>query len=247
MNGDDYAQGATARDAEYRKAYKAWVEGLDPDDRRELEASGLLAADLGMALGVAAASGSRERDAAESSEAAVEVDMAALFDTLPEFLREKRGLSGEQAAIVSEWHQSTVEKHSLSYKAWLLNKLIAGLLMHANVKLAAGALAFATNLSALNGMGTMTAWARGARVGRAAVSKTTKWWQRELKLPRSVHMKTDFACARYAAAGQSNHWRKRIYDANQRAGGVRDRPGRSRVDDRLARPGSAGTQAGGSS
>ena len=69
--------------------------------------------------------------------------MAELFDSLPEFLMEKMGLSKEQAGLVGEWHQSVAETHSRIYKAWLLNKLIGGLLNHENVKLAAGALAFA--------------------------------------------------------------------------------------------------------
>jgi hypothetical protein len=208
MNGDEYAQGATERDAGYRTAYATWVAGLSPEDRKTLERRKLLAPDLGTSLGGAAAA-DRSRDAAEAPEASVTVDMALLFDTVPDFLREKMGLTLGQAVLVSEWHGSIVKVHGVAYQAWLVGKLVAGLLNAENVRLAAGGLAFATNLDGLNGMSTMTAWARKTNLSRAAVSKTTKWWQRELKMVRSVHMKSARACTNYSRAAVAAEPRKR--------------------------------------
>jgi hypothetical protein len=41
MNSDDYAKKQSARDAEYQREYRAWVESLPADERRQLEAQGL--------------------------------------------------------------------------------------------------------------------------------------------------------------------------------------------------------------
>ena len=199
MNGDDYDQGATVRDARYRTAYAAWVAGLPADTRKVLQRRKLLAPDLGTSLGNAAGA-DRTQDAAEAAEASETIDMAALLDTVPDFLREKMGLTADQAGMVGEWHVSVVKYHGMAYQAWVIEKLVGGLLNTENVRVSAGGLAFATNLAGLNGMGTMTAWAKKSVLSRAAVSKSAKWWERELVHFRSVHMKTTRACTHYRAA-----------------------------------------------
>ena len=41
MNSDDYAKRQSARDAAYEREYRAWIESLPADERRQLEAQGL--------------------------------------------------------------------------------------------------------------------------------------------------------------------------------------------------------------
>ena len=207
MNGDDYDQGATVRDARYRTAYAAWVAGLPADTRKDLQRRRLLAPDLGTSLGNAAGA-ERTQDAAEAAEASETVDMAALLDTIPDFLQERMGLSKHQAGMVGEWHVSVVKHQGMVYQAWVIERLVGGLLNNENVRVAAGGLAFATNLASLNGMGSMTAWAAKSAVTRAAVSKSTKWWERELMHFRSVHMKTPKACLNFRAAAVGPRKRK---------------------------------------
>jgi hypothetical protein len=43
MNSDDYAKRQSARDAAYEREYRAWIESLPADERRQLEAQGLAA------------------------------------------------------------------------------------------------------------------------------------------------------------------------------------------------------------
>ena len=41
MNSDDYTRKQKARDAEYEREYRAWIQSLPADERRKLEAQGL--------------------------------------------------------------------------------------------------------------------------------------------------------------------------------------------------------------
>ena len=41
MSRDDYSQRQKAKDAEYEREYRAWIDSLPPDERRKLEAQGL--------------------------------------------------------------------------------------------------------------------------------------------------------------------------------------------------------------
>ena len=41
MSRDDYSSRQSARDAQYEREYRAWVESLPADERRELERQGL--------------------------------------------------------------------------------------------------------------------------------------------------------------------------------------------------------------
>ena len=46
MSCDDYTRRQAAKDAEYAREYKAWVESMPADQRRELERQGLDAPDV---------------------------------------------------------------------------------------------------------------------------------------------------------------------------------------------------------
>ena len=224
MNGDEYSQRQVALDAEYRRVYEAWVAGLSVDQRKEFERRGLLAPDLG-----AAGSTSRDQDVAESAEASFTLDIAAELDTLPDFLVEQFGVSRAHAMAVAAWHKATVDSQAAAYKSWLFQKLISGFLVSRNAKLTAAGLAFATNMTSLasvmNGLHSMTAWAKAHHLSRAAVSKVTKRWAHELRLPHSPHMKSQEACARYAVVARQNHWRRQKFDktkyASKHVGGPR--------------------------
>jgi hypothetical protein len=61
MNRDDYSQRQKAKDAEYARQYKAWIDSLPPDERRKVEAKGLATPDVAHH-----GNGSAKGDAAES-------------------------------------------------------------------------------------------------------------------------------------------------------------------------------------
>ena len=61
MSGDDYTRRQTAKDAEYQREYRAWIDSLPADERRKLEAQGLAAPDVAHH-----GNGSAKGDAADS-------------------------------------------------------------------------------------------------------------------------------------------------------------------------------------
>ena len=63
-----------------------------------------------------------------------------------------------------------------------------------NVKLLVAGLAYAADLAVTNQLGTMQDWAVRNGLSRAAVLKVAKFWQRELGLPASSHMRGEEKC-----------------------------------------------------
>jgi hypothetical protein len=61
MSRDDYSQRQKAKDAEYARQYKAWVESMSPEERLKLESQGLDAPDVAHH-----GNGSAKGDAADS-------------------------------------------------------------------------------------------------------------------------------------------------------------------------------------
>jgi hypothetical protein len=92
-----------------------------------------------------------------------------------------------------------------------------------NVKLLVAGLAYAADLAVTNQLGTMQDWAVRNGLSRAAVLKVAKFWQRELGLPASSHMRGEEKCQAYSEAQTQKHWRKqkvgglsRIWDGGMR-------------------------------
>lgn len=233
MSGD-YTMLRDSRTREYTAAYREWVQGLSQVERAKLDALGLGDADDGERSGDA---GLSMGDAAERPEASFVVDMAVALDVTEELLAEELGVGIEEARRFVAWHMERVGRESIAYKARLFQTLVAGFLEATNPRLAAAGLAFATNLAALNGLGAQDEFAKRIGVRRASVSKSTKWWQRELHLPTSSHMKSEGACTVYSKVTRLKHWRRKKYarshttDPHHRNGTANGDPG---AEDRTA-------------
>lgn len=93
-----------------------------------------------------------------------------------------------------------------------LQQVVAVFLSAPNAKIAAGGLAFAANLSSLNGLKNQTHYGRLIGVTKGAISKSTRYWKALLDLPANAHMKSDKACDSYSKAQTEKHWRHKIYD-----------------------------------
>ena len=207
MNGD-YIPLHDQRKREYMVAYQEWVAGLSEEERTKLEALGIERPDDGENSCEAVPS---QGDAADRPEASFVLDMAATLDVTEERLAEELGVALKDARQFVVWHRERVVRESITYKARLFQTLVAGFLEAGNPRLVAGGLAFATNLAALNGLGTQDEFAKRLGLRRSAVSKLVKWWQRELHLPTSPHMKSEVACHAYEDVSRHKHWRKRKY------------------------------------
>lgn len=213
--GDDYAVRQARRDAEHERAYADWLATLNPSQRRMLAAADDVSP--GARLDTAAVERSRRGPVMpEPSHRPEETlrmshtpDMAGRVDTLAETYAERYGISEDLAARIAADHVEAVEAEAMTYKAFLFQRLIGAFIAPGNVKLRAGALAFAANLAALNGLGTQTEYAARLRVRRQSLSKVVVWWRKELNLPPSPHCKSDEARRKFSEAQKQKHWRKK--------------------------------------
>lgn len=211
----DYLQRQAREDAAHEIQYAKWVKSLSLADREKLRKANPALSDAASLdkpyvtkkRGRKDDSEESSQDPAESNAASFTPDIASAVDSLAEILAERFRISIEAAKQIAAWHKSTVESESIAYKAFLLQRMIAAFIEPGNLRLRAGGLAFAANLAALNGVGTLRDFAARINVSPAAVSKVKKWWQTELALPPSPHGKSREACANYSTAQKNKHWR----------------------------------------
>lgn len=149
-----------------------------------------------------------DRDVADSQAASYAPDMASAVDGPAEQVAELAGITLDQARAVVAWADARVERESETRKSRVVVKIAGAFLNCANPKLQAAALAYASDLAVTSGMGTMQDYAQTIAVSRAAISKVSKWWQRELELPPGSHMRDEGKCKIYSAAQKAKHWRK---------------------------------------
>ena len=143
MSCDDYTRRQAAKDAEYQDAYRAWVESMSADERRELERQGLAAPDLARH-----GNGSAKGDAADSP-----------------LMRE-----GDDPAILPEPEPMPDAKAPDIEQVWdAVRRVLGVIVIHDNARLTAECFAV---VSGLNYSGaSMTGIARKYGITRAAVSK----------------------------------------------------------------------------
>jgi DNA-directed RNA polymerase specialized sigma24 family protein len=177
MNTDDYAKRQKARDAEYEKAYRDWIESLPADERRELEAQGLAKPCL-MQHGTGSATG----DAADSP-LMKEGDDPALLPPEPE-----RESDSNPCDTESVWAA--------------LRRVLGEVLSHDNARLTAECIALVSGLS-YTGC-SMTEIASRHGITRAAVSKRCVELTELLDLPPSRAMRSLTARLRYREARLRN-------------------------------------------
>ena len=143
MNRDDYSQRQKAKDAEYARQYKAWVDSLPPEERRKLEAKGLDEPDVAHH-----GNGSAKGDAADSPLMRIGDDPAVLPEPEPE---------PTAATTDAETIWATVRR------------VLGEVLNHGNARLTAECIALVSGLG-YDGA-TMTEIAKRHGITRAAVSK----------------------------------------------------------------------------
>ena len=140
---DDYSQRQSSKDAEYERAYKAWVDSMSADELKELERQGLAAP-----MVARHGNGAPDHDMADSPLASHTPDIAALVDREP-------------AEMMQPMMRDATD---------VLRHLVADLLSEGNTRLTLECLAVALGLSAYNGE-SMTDIGKRHGISRAAVSK----------------------------------------------------------------------------
>jgi hypothetical protein len=172
MNSDDYAKKQSARDAEYQREYRAWVESLPADERRQLEAKGL-AAPCSPLHG----NGSARGDAADSPLMREGDDPALIPDPEPEPADETCDAESVHSAI---------------------RRVVAEILCHDNARLTTECIALVSGLAYTGS--SMTEIAKRHGISRAAVSKRCVELTELLDLPPSRAMRSLTARKRYRDA-----------------------------------------------
>lgn len=178
MSRDEYSSTQSARDAQYEREYRAWIDSLSPEDRKQVE-------DAGVAEPMLArhGNGAPERDLAESPRASHTPDIAALVD-----------------------HEENDVPESMRDATEVLCHLVADLISEGNMRLTVECLAVALGLSAYNGE-SMTHIAKRHGVTRAAVSKRCVDITERLNLPPSRAMRSEKARRTYRRS-QLKQYRK---------------------------------------
>lgn len=196
------------------QAHADWLAKMSPEERAHLKTLGLDRPPED-SNEVSGHSPYELKDFAESPQCRTEIDVAALIDTPAEILAETHGLTIPQALALIAWCKSEIASAIRTHEAHLLQVIVGGLLAAKNPKLSAAGLAFAANLSALNGLGSQSEYAKDNSVSRSAISKIVKAWQRALGLRASAHQKSEKACAAYSSAATQHHWRNRKASASE--------------------------------
>ena len=169
---DDYSRKQKARDAEYEREYRAWIDSLPPDERRKLESMGLAAPDLAHH-----GNGSANGDAADSPLMKEGDDPAVLPDPEP-------APNIDTCDTESVWDA--------------VRRVLGEILCHDNARLTAECIALVSGLSYTGS--SMTEIAERHGITRAAVSKRCVELTELLDLKPSRAMRSLTARKRYRAA-----------------------------------------------
>ncbi len=181
MSSDDYAQRQSAKDADYEREYRSWIESLPADERKSLEAAGVDKPCIQRH-----GNGAPDRDIAESPRASHTPDMAAIID-----------------------HEEDEAPAPLREATEVLRHLVADLVSEGNMRLTMECLALALGLSAYNGE-SMTEIAKRHGISRAAVSKRCVDITERLNLPPSRAMRSEMARKIYRRSQLKNHQRNKF-------------------------------------
>ena len=178
MNGDDYTRRQAAKDAEYQREYRAWIESLPADQRRELERQGLAKPDVAHH-----GNGSAKGDAAGSPLMRTGDDPALVPEPEP-----------DPEPTAADTDAETI---------WATVRRVLGeVLNHGNARLTAECIALASGLG-YDGA-TMTEIAKRHGITRAAVSKRCVELTEMLDLRPSRAMRSLTARKSYRSARITN-------------------------------------------
>ena len=173
MKSDDYSRKQKARDSEYEREYKAWIDSLPADERRKLEAQGLATPSLAHH-----GNGSAKGDAADSP-----------------LMRE-----GDDPALMPEPEPETAcDAPCDPEQTWdTVRRVLGEILCHNNARLTAECIALVSGLNYSGASMTHIAGKHG--ITRAAVSKRCVELTELLGIRPSRAMRSLTARARYRAA-----------------------------------------------
>lgn len=172
MNSDDYSRKQKARDSEYEREYRAWIDSLPAAERRELESQGLAEPSIAHH-----GNGSARGDAADSPLMRQGDDPAILPEPEPEPMGD---------ACDSETVHDAIRR------------VVAEILCHDNARLTTECIALVSGLAYTGS--SMTDIAKRHGVTRAAVSKRCVELTELLDLPPSRAMRSLTARKRYRDA-----------------------------------------------
>ena len=172
MNNDDYSKRQKARDDEYQREYRAWIESLPPSERSQLESQGLAEPYVAKH-----GNGSAKGDAADSSLMREGDDPALIPDEEPE---------ADNTACDAESVYSAIRR------------VVAEILCHDNARLTTECIALVSGLAYTGS--SMTEIAQRHGITRAAVSKRCVELTELLDLPPSRAMRSLTARKRYRDA-----------------------------------------------
>ena len=172
MNNDDYSKRQKARDDEYQREYRAWIESLPPGERRQLESQGLAEPYIAKH-----GNGSAMGDASDSPLMREGDDPALIPDAEPE---------ADNTTCDAESVHSAIRR------------VVAEILCHANARLTAECIALVSGLAYTGS--SMTEIAKRHGISRAAVSKRCVELTELLDLPPSRAMRSLTARKSYRAA-----------------------------------------------
>jgi len=229
-DSSDYALRQKERDAEYSAACRDWVKTAAPEDLEAMRVAGV-------AREVQHRNGKRELVAEDRDEVAtgrmdgdrvflgreddlmvalerwneagmfVEVDFAGGADKLPDLLRERFGVTREQADGIAAMVSGLIRREVSAESGLMLRRAIGFFLLPGNLLVRAHALAHAARMAAASGFRSLRHSAQECGVSVEAVRKVAWTWVKVLNLPPLEGAKSDEARARYREDKKTNHWR----------------------------------------
>lgn len=190
--------------------WQNWYATLSPAHQRQLRKGRMTQKQAKDSLKVSGHSPHERGDAAELPQASVQFDFTEL-DHLQDHLQEIFDLTADQARRIAKWHSRALHEASEKTKARNLAQLAGPLISATNPKVTIAGLAYATNMAALNGLGSMREFSRNTGISPEAVSKKKREWERTLGLGPGVHGKSLKARRALSEAQTANHWRHQKY------------------------------------
>lgn len=186
--GEDYTRRAHVHNQHYAKEWRLWWDALTPEERQKFIDAGITEP-LQDSSRVSGHAPGEDRDAAESPLSKVEFNFKAVDATAPV--------------------PSSTPANPLSdpVVALTMQRVIGMLISAENAKVSVTALAFALNLDALNGLGSIREAARKMGLSPEALSKKKREWEKDLEIPPNAFAKSATAKIALSLAQQTKHWK----------------------------------------